>query len=91
MASVSDTNAEQPGAEAPPRPRPKSLTIGARYNHVLRKEFKRDGPLEFQVGRFINDTHATRTQLLGDSVVRDGLPEHGGANLQRVDVAEILG
>jgi len=68
-----------------------ALAIGAGHHHVLWKEFERDGSLECQVGCFIDDTHAARTQFLGDPVVRDGLPEHGGTSLQRVDVAEILG
>jgi hypothetical protein len=41
------------------------------------KEFEGDEAAEFGVFSFEDDTHASAAQFLGDSIMRDGLTDHG--------------
>ena len=41
------------------------------------KKFQRDEALKLEVLRFVNDSHAASTELIGDAVVRNGLANHG--------------
>jgi hypothetical protein len=44
------------------------------------QEFQGDGTAELGIFRFVNDTHASATQFLGNSVVRDGLVDHAATS-----------
>ena len=43
---------------------------------MRRKEFQRDGTVEFGVLGLVDHTHATLAEFLGDFVVRDSVADH---------------
>ena len=55
----------------------KSLRV---FGNVVGQELKCNKPPELQVLALINHTHTTTTELLNDTIVRDGLADHGLTN-----------
>ena len=46
---------------------------------VVWEEFEGNGALEFEVAGFVNNTHATGAELVGNFAMRNGLTQHGVA------------
>src|SRR5580704_154598 len=47
-------------------------------HHLDRNEFERDVPRQARVFRFIDDAHATTTELANNAIVGDCLADHSG-------------
>jgi hypothetical protein len=50
--------------------------------HFIGQEFKGDKPTQLRFLGLVNHTHAVSSQLLENTVVRDGLTDHGGGRVQ---------
>ena len=62
-----------------------SLEPGQRLRvagHILRQEFQSDKAMQSRVLGFVDHTHPATAELLDNAVVRDGLADHGGAELR---------
>jgi hypothetical protein len=49
------------------------------FGYVVGQELESHKTTEFDILSLVDDAHAATTELLDDAVVRDGLPDHGGA------------
>src|SRR5882762_2232918 len=54
----------------------KSLPRSGIVLHIRGKKFQRDMPMQLKVLGFVHHTHTAATELLQDSIVRDGLADH---------------
>ena len=49
------------------------------FSHCVRQEFQRHETVQLGIFGFIDDAHTAAAQFFDDAVVRDDLPNHGGA------------
>jgi hypothetical protein len=54
------------------------------FGYIIGKEFEGNEAVELHVFGFVDHSHAAAAELFYDEVVRDGAPDHQGANLTRV-------